>query len=291
MSSDSKLSKFLLRYIFLTDIGSLSKKERISIILIPSFLILVETLYLFFKYSNVYILVFLFGFYVFFVGLAHPLFYFEKYKEKYGFYSKIRFGGTYQMMSKNFSFIIPGLIIMILSIGLILNKLVLASFIAFAFILPFLALFFRIDVFNDNSSIGGDEFILGYHPMYYGLLSLLLGFFGYYNVYKTLNSNLELSVLFFIMTVIFQILFLFPDKCNEVLFFDLRRKKGFIIFVVSLIVVYILIFSLLNGTFLIDLSTINLSVESVIRLVFIWGIGIILAILFIRQIKQMYNKK
>lgn len=49
-------------------------------------------------------------------------------------------------------------------VGLILENTTKVSLIAFAFVLPFLALFFRTDVFNDDSSIEGDEIIFGYHP-------------------------------------------------------------------------------------------------------------------------------
>lgn len=291
MDDNSKFSKFLFKYIFLTDISSLSKKERICIIFIPTMLISAEILYLFVEYSNFYILVFLFGFYLFFAGLAHPLFYFEKYDEKYGFYSKIRFGGTYQMMSKNFSFIIPGLIIIILSIGLILNKLTMAFLIIFAFVLPFFALFFRINVFNDDSSIEGDEVILGYHPTYYGFLSLILGVYGYLNVYSLLKYNLNFAIILFCITIIFQILLLIPDKCNEVLFFEIRRTKGFLAFIIPLILVFLAISSIMTNFQIININNINLSFESIIRTIITWGFGIILALFFVKKIKEMNNFK
>ncbi|MBE6502821.1 MAG: hypothetical protein E7Z76_00810 [Methanobrevibacter sp.] len=286
MKDDSLFSKFLYRYIFISDPGSLSNKERIGMFSVPIIFTSIAVLWIYIMSNDWEVWLLWCGLFIFYFGLFYPLLFYEKINEQYGVYSTIRFGSTYQYISRTLAYITPGLIVIILSIGYILENLSLASLIAFAFVLPFLALFFRIDVFNDNSSIDGDEFILGYRPDYYGLASLFIGLYGYYNVYKTLNSNLELSVLFFVMTVIFQILFLFPDKCNEVLFFDLRRKEGCIAFSIILIVLYFAISYLLNGEFIISLS-----LQSFIRIIFLLGIGTIFAILFKRQIKQMDNKK
>ena len=170
MKKDSKFFFFF----FLTDPGSLSMKERITIILAPLIVITSLLLWIFIDSHEILILLLLFGIYVFFIGVGYPLIYFEKYDEKYGFNSKIRIGSTYQFISKNLSYLIPGMIIIILTLGLILDNITKASLIAFAFALPFLALFFRGDVFNDDSSILGDEIIFGYHPSAYGLLSLFL---------------------------------------------------------------------------------------------------------------------
>lgn len=109
-----------------------------------------------------------------------------------------------------------------------MDNLTMGSLISFAFILPFLALFLRIDVFNDNSSIEGDEIILGYHPTYYGFMSLILGVYCYLNVYSLLNYDINLAIILFCITVIFQIILLIPDKINKFLFFELRRKKDFL---------------------------------------------------------------
>jgi hypothetical protein len=226
------------------------------------------------------------GFYVLLLGSFYQFFFYDKLKKKYGFYSNVRMGVTYQWTSKGHSFLIPGLLVIVFTCGFIMDNLTLGSLLAFALVFPFLALFFRTNVFNDNSCILDDEIVFGYHPTYYGFVSLFIGLYGYYNVYRTLNLNLELSVLFFVMTVIFQILFLFPDKCNEVLFFDLRRKEGCIAFSIILIVLYFAISYLLNGEFIISLS-----LQSFIRIIFLLGIGTIFAILFKRQIKQMDNKK
>ena len=175
MKKDSKFFK----YFILTNPGSLSMKERIILILIPSIFIFCCAASVYTVSHDFIVWVLLLGVYVFFAGLALPLIFFEKYDEKYGFNSKIRFGGTYQFISKNFSLLLPGLVMIILTVGFILNDFFKSLLISFAFLLPFLALFFRIDVFNDNSSIENDEIILGYNPGYYGLLSLCLGILLY----------------------------------------------------------------------------------------------------------------
>lgn len=286
MKKDSKFFK----YIILTDPGSLSMTERICIILIPLIFITCLLLHMLITSHEVLIFLWLFGIWIFFIGLGYPLIYFEKYEEKYGWYSKIRFESTYQIISKTLSYLIPGLIINIIFVGLILENITKASLIAFAFVLPFLALFFRTDVFNDNSSIESDEIIFGYHPSAYGLLSLFLGIYGYLTVDNILNSNFNLAIMLFTITIIFQILLLIPDKLNKVLFFEVRRINGFLAYIGILIICYaILCFFITGGNNLIGIN-IDLSFEGIIRKVIMWGTGIIIAILYIRKIKDMTQK-
>lgn len=286
MKKDSKFFK----YIILTDPGSLSMTKRICIILIPLIFITCLLLHMFITSHEVLVLLWLFGMWVFFMGLGYPLIYFEKYEEKYGWYSKIRFGATYQIMSKTYSYLIPGLIVNIIFVGLILENITKASLVAFAFVLPFLALFFRTDVFNDDSSIEGEEIIFGYHPSAYGLLSLFLGIYGYLTVDNLLNSNFNFAILLFTLTILFQALLLIPDKLNKVLFFEVRRINGFLAYVGILIICYaILCFFITGGSNLTGIN-IDLSFEGIIRKAIIWGTGIIIAILYIRKIKDMTQK-
>ena len=280
----SNISNFIYRYLFLGNIENLSLKNKIIIFVVSmSFITLLFSLLYVMSNYDVTSWVVGSGFYVLLLGSFYQFFFYDKLKKKYGFYSNVRMGVTYQWTSKGHSFLIPGLLVIVFTCGFIMDNLTLGSLLAFALVFPFLALFFRTNVFNDNSCILDDEIVFGYHPTYYGFVSLFIGLYGYYNVYRTLNLNLELSVLFFVMTVIFQILFLFPDKCNEVLFFDLRRKEGCIAFSIILIVLYFAISYLLNGEFIISLS-----LQSFIRIIFLLGIGTIFAILFKRQ---MDNKK
>ena len=286
MKKDSKFFK----YIILTDPGSLSMKERITIILAPLIVITSLLLWIFIDSHEILILLLLFGIYVFFIGVGYPLIYFEKYDEKYGFNSKIRIGSTYQFISKNLSYLIPGMIIIILTLGLILDNITKASLIAFAFVLPFLALFFRGDVFNDDSSILGDEIIFGYHPSAYGLLSLFLGIYGYLTVDNLSNSNFNLAVMLFTITVIFQALLLIPDQLNRVLFFEVRRINGFLAYIGILIICYAILCFFITGGNNLSGIIIDLSFEGIIRKAIIWGTAIIIAILYIRKIKDMTQK-
>ena len=283
MKKDSKFFK----YFILSDPKSLSTKERSIIILIP-FIYFFCCFAFLYHISHDYIAwVLMLGVYVFSAGLLIPLIFVEKYDEKYGFNSKIRWGSTYQLVSKNLSFLVPGLVMIILTVGFILNNLNKAFLISFAFIIPFLALFFRTDVFNDNSSIMGDETVLGYNPGYYGLLSLFLGVFGYLKVYHLLKPDLNLAILVFSITMLFQILLLIPDKINKIVFFEIRKKEGFILNICLLIFTYMIVCFILNGNNFFNDICIDLSLEGIIKKIITWGMGIILAFLFIKKIKKM----
>lgn len=247
----------------------------------------IPLLWLYFEFNDWRMLLLSCGICVFYFGLFYPIFFYEKLNNQYDFYSTVRFGSTYQYISRTWAYLAPGLMIIILIIGYNVENLLLAFLIAFAFVLPFLALFFRIDVFNDDSSIEGDEIILGYHPTYYGLVSLMLGIYGYLKVYGLLDYNFNLAIIVFCITVIFQIMLLIPDKINKHLFFELRRKKGFLLYISLLILTFLIISSYISNTSIIDLSYIDLSFESIIRLIVTLAVGIGLAILFARQIKKM----
>ena len=291
MKDDSLLKKFLFRYFFITDVESLSNKEKFGIAFILIIILTIPLLGLYLEFKDWRALLLLCGIYVLYGGLCYPLFFHEKIKKQYGFYSTIRFGATYQLISKTWAYTAPGFILIILIIGYIIENLNLAFLIAFAFVLPFFALFFRINVFNDDSSLEGDEVILGYNPTYYGLLSLILGVYGYLNVYNLLKYNLNFAIILFCITMIFQILLLIPDKCNEVLFFEIRRTKGFLAFIIPLILAFLAISSIMTNFQIININNINLSFESIIRTIIRWGFGIILALFFVKKIKEMNNFK
>lgn len=175
----------------------------------------------------------------------------------------------------------------ILSVGFIMENLTKGFLISFAFILPSLALFFRSDVFNDDSCIFGDELVLGYHPTYYGITSLILGICGYLKVYSLLNHNFHLAIILFCITVVFQLMFLIPDKINKYLFFELRQKSGFLLYMIVLTFVFLIVSSVTSNTPIINLNNIDLSFKSIVRLIVTWGAGIGLAVLFLRKIKKM----
>lgn len=287
MKDSSLFSKFIYRYIFISDAGKLSNKEKIGMFFVVLFLTNIPLLGLYLEFNDWKALLLSCGMCVFYFGLFYQIFFYEKLIKQYDFYSSIRFGGTYQYISRTGTYLALGLILIILIIGYNVENLLLASLIAFAFVLPFLALFFRIDVFNDDSCIEGDEIILGYNPKYYGITSLILGIYGYLKVYSLLNHNFHLAIILFCITCVFQLMFLIPDKINKYLFFELRQKSGFLLYMIVLTFVFLIVSSVTSNTPIINLNNIDLSFKSIVRLIVTWGAGIGLAVLFLRKIKKM----
>ena len=128
MKDDSKFSKFLFKYFFITDIESLSTKEKIRFASIPILLPSIMLLWLYVKCHDWTILLLLFGIYVLYGGACYPLFFYNKLKTQYDVYSNIRIGASYQSISKNFSFLVPGLIMIVLTGGIILENINIAVF-------------------------------------------------------------------------------------------------------------------------------------------------------------------
>lgn len=75
MNEPSEFTKFIFKYLFIIDIGSLSKKEKIGII---SIYVSLPTIMLLWAYmeSHDWIALLLCDVYVFYLGLFYPLFFF-----------------------------------------------------------------------------------------------------------------------------------------------------------------------------------------------------------------------
>lgn len=278
-----RISKIILPL----DIKSLSMMERVCSILIYTVPLLLLAIFTFINLNNFFSIVI----WILYCILFSPWFYYlldyERLEKKYKIMSDIRFGNSYEFLSKLMVFSVPGIIITIITITYFLNQLNLGIVISSAFIVPSLALYFRNDVFNDESCIEGEEIILGYIPTWYGLLSLAVGIYGYFNAFKL--SNLTIAITLGLITLIFQILFVIPDKFNRILSFEVRRKKGCMLLLISLIILFLLI-SMIFSYYGVNFNNIDLSFESIIMKVVTWSIAIILAILFAMKIKDMNQK-
>ena len=157
--------------------------------------------------------------------------------------------------------------------------------ISFASVIPALALYLRDDVFNDENCVDGENVILGYIPTWYGLLSLAVGIFGYITAFN--SKNLTVTIILIAITLIFQILSVMPDKLNNILFFEVKKKEGCIMLIISIALIFLLISFIITSSFNLN---INLSCESIIMKIITYSIAIVLAILILRKIKNM-NKK
>ena len=271
----------LIKIIFPLDIKSLTIKERVCSILfytVPLLLLAMFTCINLndFRWISLWIL---------YCILFSPWFYYqlayEKLERKYKIMSDIRFGNTYEFLSKLMVMCVPGVLISIIAVSYLLNHLDLGIIVSFAFIVPSLALYFRDDVFNDESCIEGEEILFGYIPTWYGLVSLAIGIYGYFNAVGLNNLT---------VTLIFQILLVMPDKFNKILSIEIRQKKGSALLIVSLVILFFIIYSIITGSSSVNLNNLDVSYESLIRKAVTWGIAIILAILFARKIRSM-NKE
>ena len=266
-----RISKILLPL----DIKSLSMMERICSILIYTIPLLLLAILTCMNLNDFFSIVIWILYCILFSPWFYYLLNYERLEKKYKIMSDIRFGNSYEFLSKLMVFSVPGIIITIITITYFLNQLNLGIVISSAFIVPSLALYFRNDVFNDESCIEGEEIILGYIPTWYGLLS-------YFNAFKL--SNLTIAI-----TLIFQILFVIPDKFNRILSFEVRRKKGCLLLLISLSILFFLI-SMIFSPHIANFNNIDLTFESIMMKVITWSIAIILAILFARKIKDMNQK-
>ena len=277
----------------LKDITAYTRRERIIIsifYLVPIPIILIMSLFIV-KDGQIIILELMLAYFILSIPGVYSFYYApEKFVERFGYYSDVHPRFTHQSNARGYSLILPGLIAFTLVLGASLNKWTLAILIRSAFVIPFVSGFFRTDVFNDSSCIMGDEIVYGYHPRYI-IFSLIVGLFGFYNVYKLLNVNYDYAICLFVITVIFQIIFVIPNWINKIVPFEVRKKEGYILYNVLAGGLYLLISYYLIGSTMISKIPLNLSPENIIINIIIYGIGAIFTILIIRQGKQMGKKK
>ena len=165
------------------------------------------------------------------------------------------------------------------------NKLNLAIIISLGCVIPLISSA-CIGVFNDSSCFMGDEIVLGYPPLYQ-FFSLIVGLFGFYNVYNLLNVNFNSVICLFAITVIFQIIFVVPNWINKIVPIEVRKKEGFILYNALTWAIYLLISFYLMGNSMFKPIPHKISLENLI----IYGIEIILLILIIHQGKKFGKKE
>lgn len=262
-----------------------SKRDRIiviSIYLVPASLLFGIAYSL---SHDIMLLEFLFAYYILSIPTLVSIYYNEKYVEIFGGYSSLHpHFFTYQYYLGMYLAFIPGLIAFILPVGDFFNRLNLAILICLGFIIPLISSV-GVGVFNDSSCYIEDEIVLGYPP-FYQLFSLIVGLFGFYNVYNLLDVNFNSAICLFIITVIFQIIFVIPNWINKIAPFEVRKTEGFILYNALAGGAYLLISYYIIGSSMIHSIPIKFSPGNII----IFGIEILLIILIIRQGKNMGKK-
>ena len=266
--------------------SDLSKRDRlivISVFLVPISLLL-GILYI--LSPEISLLKFLFAYYILIIPTLASIYYNEKFVNIFGGYSSIHppfF--TYQYYLGFFLAFLPGAIAVILFFGDFFNKLNLAIIISLGCVIPLISSA-CIGVFNDSSCFMGDEIVLGYPPLYQ-FFSLIVGLFGFYNVYNLLNVNFNSVICLFAITVIFQIIFVVPNWINKIVPIEVRKKEGFILYNALTWAIYLLISFYLMGNSMFKPIPHKISLENLI----IYGIEIILLILIIHQGKKFGKKE
>ncbi|WP_407453717.1 hypothetical protein [Methanobrevibacter sp.] len=226
----------------------------------------------------------------FIIPISIPFIFRDSFKKKYGLWSKIHSNLTYQLSAVILPLYVPFCIIFILEISYFFNQLYLGIYISIFFIIPSLFLILKNNVFNDKNCLINEEVIFGYPPHIYGIFSLILGLFGIFNAFKFFYSDFNYFVVCLTVVLLFQLAMVNPDVMNKLLPFELRRKKGFLIYIICFIIVYLIVIFLMCGALEFIPISLDLSPWGIVRKIIIYGISIILAIRFYKLAKNM-NKK
>ena len=193
-------------------------------------------------------------------------------------FSMFHSGSPYEDGARVFIIFAPFIFSFFSFFGYYLNKLLLGMCFGLMFTIPFILIFFRFNTFNDISCKKNDEIVFGYHPGLYLSFDSILALIVFLIFYRV-DLHYCTKVLLVLMTFIFQFISLFPDKINIYFPLDIQRKKGAIVFIGSLL----LIFLLLINIFQINI-VFNFDVYSILRLVFFVVLAVIVS-------KWYFNKK
>lgn len=190
---------------------------------------------------------------------------------------------SYQFAALGFFLLIPGVFVLFLMFGLILDKILLALGLTLSFVVPGIGSYLRNNVFNENSCYLRDNIVYGYQPGLYWALSLFIGLYGYLNGFRNVDGYGNL--IWIVIVFLFQLILLFPDKVNSIFPLEIRTKKGCIAFLGSVAALF-MIFSFLAQKPLLGIGTeIHFNFKAIIY----WIIGIILAIILIKKYKDMWK--
>ncbi|WP_406537440.1 hypothetical protein [Methanobrevibacter sp.] len=201
--------------------------------------------------------------------------------------SHIRNGYSYEYASILISSLIPSMIIVLLVICSHYNCLILGIISSSVFILPLFSLL-RKNLYCDNNCMEDNEILFGYPPIY-SLIGLTIALFGIFNIFQ-FYSDFNYFIICLIVILLFQLVMVNPDIVNKVLPFELRRKKGFLIFISCFIALYLIVIFLMCGSLEFLTLQIDLTPWGILRKIIIYGLSIILAIQFYKLSKKM-NKK
>jgi hypothetical protein len=175
-------------------------------------------------------------------GFLTVEYYSDELDEKYGLYNYSNFRGFSLQI---FSFILLGLsttslsvLLMCLCAGATVIK---AILLAVIFALPFLGIGLNFRTFNDSSleENGEKVYDAGYEPNYYFIVLAICCYLGYtQGLYETSIINI-LGLL--ISTTACFIWLIFPDKINKYLPFENRMRKGEVLYLAIVLIVFLIL--------------------------------------------------
>ena len=266
------------------------KKPIIFMMGIPLIIGTLMFIWLYSLYPDYHLLEMYFGLWIFCICLILPYVFYDNLDKYIGSNSKIRLGATYQWSSIMSSMFYLICFVWILILYDQFGSLDSNFYVSFACIIPFVFSFFGVNVFNDSSCFLGDEIVFGYHYIY-SWISLFIGLLGFYTATTLINVNFNNAVVLFVVTIIFQLLFVTPNLLNRFLPFELKTKRGFLFYTIPLLLIYVLIFYIITGIYFFNFQSLVLTPELFIRKSITWLIALVFSIVFYRQAKEMNEKK
>lgn len=112
-------------------------------------------------------------------------------------------------------------------------------------VFPLILMLFRMETFSDKSRY--EDFEInepikpGYVPRIYGMISIIIGLCITSSTIRMIGTQPIGVVIFSVLIALgIQSIFLFPDKINKIVPFDLRTKKGLIFMIVLGIILYLI---------------------------------------------------
>lgn len=198
-------------------------------------------------------------------------------------FSNFHIGSPYQDGTKTFPMFAPSFFAICIFCGYYFNNMIGGLCAALLVTAPLIILFFRSEVFNDNSCIIENEIVFGYHTGFYIAFDFLLALICISLILKGyLNEYIVITTLFI------QIIVLFPEKVNYFFPCEIRTKKGFILFFSTLMAFYLIVlfilFSIFEYSFQINLVQ-NINLFSIAKI----GFFIVSSLIIFKWYKKKYH--
>jgi hypothetical protein len=223
------------------------RKKHVLINLLIAVPVIFLLAYMFGRIVKLDYLPFLVPLYLMVVGWCVYVYYWDQLNARYGL--KPSFNSRYPYSYSGYvvllTLVSPAFFLLFLVFGLMSGNFWFGLGGALALVYPIMGMFLRIKVFSEDNT---PDSSFGFMPIAYWILSAGLGFLTVGLGFSSINSyistgipSLEMAIVSIVLGLLLQTVYLFPDKIDKIVPFELGTKTGFVLMLILAFVLLVIV--------------------------------------------------